>query len=273
MIIFDFKISLMKNYLFLVLFYCFCLAGCSQNKLEEQNTNPIHQEKSEDQTTNQFNPEKYYTTKESVLLASFEGDTVNVLKDDFNDVVRNHPEFFVEFPNDPYVTYSSIPSSVEFGSEVGQDMYYLDYAYFLRNTNEMYKIDDDFNHQRNKIMIIYTRLNRMFSLLDGGGPGYMHLYRRTFGEAEYAVYLYALSRDRDDFTVKYDITKQKQLFKQTLQQIVTDRLGSTFDIHETEKPEMKKELFTLINEIDAQITDAFYLTQAQQFYYSNYATW
>lgn len=261
----------MKNYLFVVLFYCFCLAGCSQNKTEDHNTNLIHKEKTEDQTTNQFNPKKYYTTKESVLLASFEGDTVNVLKDDFNDVVRNHPEFFVEFPNDPYVTYSSIPSSVEFGSEVGQDMYYLYYAYFLRNTNEMYKIDDDFNHQRNKIMIIYTRLNRMFSLLDGGGPGYMHSYRRTFGEAEYAIYLYALTRK--DFTVKYDITKQKELFKQTLQQIVSDRLGSTFDIHETENPKLKKELFALINEIDSQITDSFYLTQAQQFYYGNYATW
>ncbi|SFN71507.1 hypothetical protein SAMN05421741_109121 [Paenimyroides ummariense] len=261
----------MKKYIKVILFYCFCLVSCGQNKTENQNTNPIHQEEMKDQTTNQFNPEKYYTTKDSVLLASFEEDIVYVLKDDFNDVVRNHPEFFVEFPNDPYVTYSSIPSSVEFGSEVGQDMYYLYYAYFLKNTNEMYKIDDDFNDQRKKIMIIYTRLNRMFSLLDGGGPGYMHLYRRTFGEAEYAIYLYALTRK--DFTVKYDITKQKDLFKQTLQQIVTDRLENTFDIHETEKPELKKELFALINEIDAQITDAFYLTQAQQFYYGNYATW
>ena len=270
MIIFDFKILLMKIYIKVVLFYCFCLVSCGQNKLEEQNTNSIHQEKPEEQTTNQFNPEKYYTTKESVLLASFEGDTVYVSKESFNNVVRKHPEFFTEYPTDPERTYAE-NSDEQFTSEVGQDMYYLYYAYFLRNTNEMYKIDDDFNHQRNKIMIIYTRLNRMFSLLDGGGPGYMHLYRRTFGEAEYAVYLYALTRK--DFTVKYDITKQKELFKQTLQQIVTDRLGSTFDIHKTEKPELKKELFALINEIDSQVTDSFYLTQAQQFYYSNYATW
>lgn len=63
------------------------------------------------------------------------------------------------------------------------------------------------------------------------------------------------------------------MFKQTLQQIVTDRLENTFDIHETEKPEIKRELFSLINEIDAQITDAFYLTQAQKFYYDSYAVW
>lgn len=98
-------------------------------------------------------------------------------------------------------------SDENFWSEVGQDDYYLYYAYFLRNTNEMYQIDDDFDHQRNKIMIIYTRLNRIFGWLDGGGPGYMHLYRRAFGEAEYAVYLYALTRDRDSFTVKHDISK------------------------------------------------------------------
>ena len=219
-----------------------------------------------------FNPEDYYTTKDSVLLASFEDDMVYVLKNDFNDVVRKHPEFFAEYPTDPERTYAK-NSDEQFMSEVGQDDYYLYYAYFLRNTNEMYNIDDDFNHQRNKIMIIYTRLNRIFSLLDGSGPGYMHLYRRTFGEAEYTVSLYALTRDRDDFTVKYDISKQKDLFKQTLQQIVRDRLGSTFDIHETEKPDLKEELFALINDIDSQITDSFYLTQAQQFYYNNYATW
>lgn len=260
----------MKSYLFVVLFYCFCLVSCGQNKTENQNTNPIHQEEKEDQTTSQFNPKKYYTKKDSVLLASFEEDMVYVSKEDFNDVVRKHLEFFTEYPTAPERTYAK-NSDEQFMSEVGQDDYYLYYAYFLRNTNEMYKIDDDFDHQRNKIMIIYTRLNRIFSLLDGGGPGYMHLYRRTFGEAEYAVYLYALTRK--DFTVKYDISKQKDLFKQTLQQIVTDRLENTFDIHETEKPELKKELFALINEIDAQITDAFYLTQAQKFYYSSYATW
>lgn len=219
-----------------------------------------------------FNPEEYYTTKDSVLLASFEDDVVYVLKNDFNDVVRKHPEFFVEYPTDPERTYAK-NSDEQFMSEVGQDDYYLYYAYFLRNTNEMYNIDDDFNYQRNKAMIIYTRLNRIFGLLDGGGPGYMHLYRRTFGEAEYAVYLYALTRDRDDFTVKYDITKQKDLFKQTLKQIVTDRLENTYDINETEKPDLKEELFALINDIDSQITDSFYLTQAQQFYYNNYATW
>lgn len=260
----------MKNYIFLVLFYCFCLAGCSQNKTEDQNTNLIHKEKTEDQTANQFNPKKYYTTKDSVLLASFEEDIVYVLKNDFNDIVSKHPEFFAEYPTDPERTYDK-NSDEQFMSEVGQDDYYLYYAYFLRNTNEMYKIEDDFNHQRNKIMIIYTRLNRIFSLLDGGGTGYMHSYRRTFGEAEYAVYLYALTRK--DFTVKYDITKQKDLFKRILQQVVTDRLENTYYINETEKPELKEELLALINEIDSQITDSFYLAQAQQFYYNNYATW
>lgn len=195
---------------------------------------------------------------------------VYVLKDDFNDVVSKHPEFFIEFPTDPEKTYVK-NSDEQFMSEAGQDDYYLYYAYFLRNTNEVYKIDDDFKHQRNKVMIIYTRLKRMFSLLDGGGSGYMHLYRRTFGEAEYTVYLYALTRK--DITVTYNISKQKDLFMQTLQQVVTDRLESTFDIHESEKPDLKEEFFALINEIDFQITDSFYLTQAQQFYYNNYETW
>lgn len=247
----------MKNYLTTGFVICFCFVCFCQNKLQDH------------KVSDRFNPEKYYTTQDSVLLASFEEDIIYVLKDDFNDVVSKHPEFFIEFPTDPEKTYAK-NSDEQFMSEVGQDDYYLYYAYFLRNMNEVYKIDD-FNHQRNKIMIIYTRLNSMFSLLDGGGPGYMHLYRRTFGEAEYTVYLYALTRK--DFTVKYDISKQKDLFKQTLQQVVNNRLENTFDIHETEKSELKKELFALISEIDSQITDSFYFTQAQQFYYNNYVTW
>lgn len=248
----------MKNYIIVILVVCVSCVSCGQDRSQNQTI------------TNQFNPEKYYTTKDSVLLASFEEDIVYVSKDEFNDVVSKHPEFFVEFSTDPDRTYAENVDG-NFSSEVGQDNYYLFYAYFLRNTNEMYKIDDDFNDQRNKIMIIYTGLNRIFSLLDGGGTGYMHSYRRTFGEAEYAVYLYALTRK--DFTVKYDITNQKNLFKQTLEQVVNDRLGNTFDIHETEKPALKEEIFALISEIDSQITNSFYLTQAQQFYYNNYATW
>lgn len=248
----------MKKHVIVVMFCCFYLISYGQKDSLNQTTTPL------------FKPEKYYTTKDPVLLASFEDDIVYVSKDDFNDVVRKHPEFFVESPTDPERTYAE-NSDEQFTSEVGQDDYYLFYAYFLRNTNEMYKIDNDFSYQRNKIMIIYTRLNRMFSLLDGGGPGYMHLYRRTFGEAEYTIYLYALTRNY--FTVKYDITKQKNLFIQTLKQVVDDRLGNTFDILETEKPKLKKKINALINEIDSEITDSFFLAQAQRFCFNNYATW
>ena len=194
----------MKNYAFLLFGLSMCFWSCkTDSKTEKTVQNTVTD------TVEKFNPERYYTNKDSVLLASFEGDTVYVSKKDFNEVVSKHPEFFVEYPNDPDATYNSILSSVEFGSEVGQDDYYLFYAYFLRNTNEMYKIDDDFEEQRNKLMIIFTRLNRIESSLEGGGPGYMHLYRRTFGYAEYVVYLYALAREEEDFTVKYDISKQK----------------------------------------------------------------
>lgn len=63
------------------------------------------------------------------------------------------------------------------------------------------------------------------------------------------------------------------MFKKTLQQIVTDRLKNTFDVLDIEKSDIKEELFKLINEIDHEIIDSFYLNQAQKFYYDNYATW
>ncbi|HUH26062.1 MAG TPA: hypothetical protein VLY87_05510 [Flavobacterium sp.] len=254
----------MKRDLFCLLSLSFLTVGCES----------VKENKEADVVTNdatkfvdkEFNPEKYYTTKDSVLLASFLGDSIYVAKKDFNEVVASHPEFFTDYPNHPDITYANNLDEM-FTSEVGQDDYYIFYAYFLRKLYE----NDNFDHQRNKIMIIYTNLNRIFRLLDGGGSGYMHQYRRSFGYTEYSIYLYYLTRK--DFTVTYDISNQKSLFKQTLKQIVEDRLGNTFDILNSEKPNLKKELFELIDEIDIQITDSFYLVQAQKFYYDTYATW
>ena len=241
-----FKISLMKNYLFVVFVVFFYSVNFGQNAT--------------------FNPEKYYTTKDSVQLSSFEEDIAYVLKDDFNDVVRNHPEFFVEFPTDPDNTYVK-NSDEQFMSEVGQDNYYIYYAYFLR---QLYK-DENFEEQRNRLMYIYCRLNKMSSLLEGGGSGFAHLYARIHGYTEYSIYLYYLTKN--DFSVKHDITKQKDLFRQTLQQVVTDRLDNEYFDDEMRKSDLKEEIFELIDKIYSDITDLFYLTQAQKFYYSNYATW
>lgn len=258
----------MGNFVFCLLGLSFLSFGCQGERKNKENIENVLNDSTQN-FADKFSSQNYYTKKDSVLLATFEGDSVYVSKEEFNNVVANHSEFFSEYPFNPDITYLNNTDEI-FTSEIGQDLYYLYYAYFLRQSQEFYKTDD-FGHQRNKIMIIYTRLNQLESVLNNGGAGYMHLYRRIFGYAEYSVYLYFLTRN--NFTVTYDISEQKKLFKKTLQQIVTDRLKNTFDVLDIEKSDIKEELFKLIDEIDHEIIDSFYLNQAQKFYYDNYATW
>lgn len=171
----------MGNFVFCLLGLSFLSFGCQGERKNKENIENVLNDSIQN-FADKFSSQNYYTKKDSVLLATFEGDSVYVSKEEFNNVVANHSEFFSEYPFNPDITYLNNVDEI-FTSEIGQDLYYLYYAYFLRQSQEFYKTDD-FEHQRNKIMIIYTRLNQLESVLNNGGAGYMHLYRRIFGYAE-----------------------------------------------------------------------------------------
>lgn len=254
----------MRNYFLLFMVSVLCLS-CNKKNANKK----IVIDKKQTQYVNEdFNPKLYYTTKDSVLLVAFEEDSIYVAREEFNDVVDKHSEFFTEYPRSPDITYLISAFDEQFSSEIGQDNYFMYYTYFLRQKYEI----DNFEYHRNKLILIYKNLNNISHLLNGGGTGYGHMYARIYGYAEYSVYLYYLTRN--DSTITYDISKQKSLFKQTLQQVVIDRLGVTFNTDiPTDKASLQDELFWLIDEIDSQITDSFYLAQTQDFYYRNYITW
>jgi len=210
-------------------------------------------------------PEKYYTKQDSVLLVQLNENSVYASKNEFNEVVKKHPEFFVDFPQSPDITYSLSSSLDNFGSEIGQDYYYLYYTYFL---NQRY-INKDYSNERRKLMLIYSCLNEIFSLLDGGGTGYAHLYARIYGYVEYSVYVY----DQNDFTKEpLDIVNGKQLFKEDLFRMVNNRLLDNREYFKEEKLKIQTEIKSLIEKIDSEITEIFYLDEVQKFYNSTYKT-
>jgi hypothetical protein len=150
----------------------------------------------------------------------------------------------------------------EFGSEAGQDSYYIIYAYFLRQR----QLDKVSNVRRSRLIKMYRNINSIFDALAQGGTYFGHQHKRILGEAEYSIY-----QGKDNYYYKkaYDITKQKELYLNTLKQQIVDEL-STGEFLEKEKPKIKKELFETVNELDALITDYFYLESARTFQYSNY---
>jgi hypothetical protein len=209
---------------------------------------------------------KYYTDQDSLLITTEIGDTFTLLKAEFNEIVDEHPEFFETFPGDPDETYfhACKKEGFQFGSEVGQDDYFVWYAYFLKQRNGV----KEFVQQRQKLIDIYSRINSLFGHLEYGGTYFGHQYRRILGYAEYSIYI--LPKSKEDFYKTYDSTKQKRLYIRLLRQLIEDESKIDFETVGQDKIERIKKLNTIVDELDKLITDLFYLNEAQNFHYEHY---
>ena len=216
-------------------------------------------------TTHKNNNSKYYTTSDIVLIPTGTKDTLKYTKYEFNRIVNNHHEFLTDYPEDPDQTYFCRPDKTEFVSEVGQDDYYVLYAFFLKQKNGI----DNCAAMRKKLIDIYTNINDLFDALQYGGTYFGHQYSRILAYAEYSVNRY--SESKGGFEKTYDITKQKELYIESLRQLIDDESTIDFNtLHEEDKIQRKKELNKIVDTLNKLITDNFYLRRAQEFQYEHY---
>ena len=148
---------------------------------------------------------KFYTKKDIVIIPVETGDTLRYTKSDFNQIIDNHPEFFAKYIRNPDDTYSNRVDRNSFKSEVGQDEYYVLYAYFLKQRNGIGK----YAEMRRKLIDIFHNINSLFQAFEHGGTYFGHQYYRVLGYAEYSVYMY--NEYRNNLSKTYDITKQKRI--------------------------------------------------------------
>lgn len=220
---------------------------------------------------------KYHTTSDTVYIYTQFNDTLKYSKNDFNDIIDNFPELYDETIDHPDSTYSKSKIWVElvdssgnknhlsFGSEVGQDQYYILYAYFLKHKNGI----EQFVIRRKKLLEIYHALNSLFATLNYGGTYFGHQYARIEGYAEFSVYWF--SRYKDYFDRPYDISKQKAFYIGGLKQLIIDEEKiDNNTIGKEAKAERKKELLKDVDKLDKLITDNFYLRMAKSFQAGHY---
>lgn len=153
---------------------------------------------------------------------------------------------------------------ISFGSEQGQDSYYILYAYFLQRKDT----DQDMKNRRTVLTSLYRKLNELFGRLTGGGTFFGHMYNRIPAYVEYSLHLYG--SNKEFYTKEYAINRQKQLFINMLRQFITDELGVNYEHSPEDKEETRKILVTVVNDIESLITDFFFLSQAQEFRHANY---
>lgn len=218
---------------------------------------------------------KYHTDKDSVYISSTSRDTLKYSREEFNDIVDNFPELTSMNPLPPDSAYNSKVFVVlkdskgeerhlSFNSEVGQDGYYVLYAYFLKQKNGIAK----YAVRRKKLLEIYRTLNSIFGNLNHGGTYYGHQYRRIEGYAEFSVYWY--KHYEDYFDRPYDISKQKVYYIGGLKQLIVDEVRNDKSICLKEKAEVQEKLFKKVEELNQLITDNFYLRMAKSFQSEHY---
>lgn len=214
---------------------------------------------------------KYHTDQDTVYISSQAKDTSKYSKEEFNDIVDNFPELTSSNTTHPDTAYYSniwvdlVDSSgnkrhLTFGSEAGQDEYYILYAYFLKQKNGIAK----YSVRRKKLFEIYNTLNELFGILNYGGTYFGHQYSRIEGYAEFSIYWFR--HYEDYFDRPYDITKQKQFYIAGLKQLIKDEVNIDPYINgEIEKIKRRNDLSKLVDDLNSEITDNFYLRMAQSF--------
>ena len=248
----------MKNMLYISI-----LAALGCNNQAKQTDKTTHTAK-QISTTPKIDNSKYYTSKDTLLIATETGNTLKYGKVEFNQIIDNHPELVGKYPQAPDQSFYCNADTRDFGSEVGQDTYYILYAYFLKQKNGV----DNHREMRKKLIDIYTNINSLFQQFQYGGTYFGHQYSRILGYAEYSVYLYSQSKNKIEKT--YNITKQKELYIKSLRQLIDDESEIDNGTLGKEKIERSKKLNKIVDDLDKLITDNFYLRRTQEFHYGHY---
>lgn len=208
---------------------------------------------------------KYYTNNDTLAIKTETGYTIKYGKEEFNGIIDNHPELTSTHTDNPDQAYHCSEDNEGFISEAGQDRYFILYAYFLKNKNG----DKKYSEIRKKLMDIFQNINLLFGNFEYGGTYFGHQGARILGYAEYSVYLYKQNETRP-ISKTYDIAKQKNIYINSLRQLISDEISIDVNTTGQDKIERVKRLNKIVDDIDKAITDNFYLRRTQDFHYGHY---
>jgi hypothetical protein len=241
------------------------ILSCNNQTKEKGNTSSLQDTSANIKAVHKIDNSKYYSTRDTLVIPTEIGDTAKFGKEEFNEIIDNHPELVSDNIQNPDQLYNCSGQKEGFNSEAGQDGYFMLYAYFLKNKNG----DKKYSERRKKLIDIYLNINSLFGYFEYGGTYFAHQAARILGYAEFSIYLYK-QNEPYGISKTYDITKQKELYIKSLRQLVSDESKIDFNATGQEKIERTKKLNKIVDEIDKAITDNFYLRRVQDFHYGHY---
>ena len=153
--------------------------------------------------------------------------------------------------------YKAVKS--EFTSEVGQDDFYVLYAYFLKKVND----SDGYNAERDDLVRLYHKVNQLCALSSYGGTYYGHMQLRLNAYTEYSL----LKKINNTY-------KPGPISKTGFITLLRTKFEKIEDGDPATSPEekikLKKELNSIIGDISSLITTDFQLNETKLFFEDNY---
>lgn len=213
-----------------------------------------------------------YANTDSVIISSKHFDTIRYSKEKFNLIVDNFPSLYSFIPVHPDIAYAQSgyfkdiaktngdSIHLTFGSEQGQDRFYILYAYFLKSKNSEKELDGI----RENLISMYQNINNIFSFLNYGGTYFGHQNNRLIGCVEYDVYQYKQLLEYT--TPSKDIYKLKLLYFSTLRELISQQSKNDSEF----EAGRHEQIALSLHQLEMLITNDFYLKKAQQFQYRYY---
>jgi len=153
---------------------------------------------------------------------------------------------------------------IYFTSEVGQDDFYMLYAYFLQQVNGVEK----YSKERHALFSAFRILNKLRWYYEYGGTYFGHMHDRIYGYAEFSIT--TIDKDLSNNT---NIDKEKNTFLSDLKKVYIQNLKEDGNTLLKDKPKREKEMVKMIDEMGAYITNAYQLKEVKQFYADHYGYW
>lgn len=184
-------------------------------------------------------------------------------KEEFRIITDSFPQLskkgrIIENPDIVYTTHPVFVSNYTFGSEAGQDHFYILYAYFLKQEN-----GDKYDKERQDLTKIYRAINDFYALINRGGTYFGHQYNRILGYVEYDIYKFINDSTRYDIR---KLEKEKKHFTDRLKKISDRFLDHEIMLYgEKSLQDEKEELEKILDDINKLITSGFYLKKARDF--------
>lgn len=201
-----------------------------------------------------------------IVLYQDKYDKITFKKFFIDSVEKYYPKIldtnWIYSPNEiiDYVDYSEmrekkIGSMYFFGSEAGQDEFYIIYGYLLKQ-----KTKNQYPKLRKQLFEAYQQINRYYGNWNNGGTYFGHQSWRIIGFVEFDILNY-INYEKEQH-IQYDYRLQKRLFINMLRQRAIDKMSSEF--YHFDKS-TKAKLLDAVQKIDKCIDNCFTLQKVMLF--------